>query len=542
MNTKLNDLSILRTSIRNRINSYSGKDFVISDDFKVAFQQALPNGDKIKFNMYTAEFITKNGLKVFVPNQYFYLASIANILHSELINYKNTVRDNLDDKSYKLITKKEYSNEKKNAFDILKNNLVVKGYNDIEIEYLDKFLNDYKYWGGGKTIDRTDFTTSSILNCLNLVNNTSTWIIYITEIINSNGNLLILSEKLLDTVESTKKTLHKDHKGYNKIYFGSPGTGKSFKVNEILKDFSSENIFRTTIHPDYSYYNFVGHVMPTSDNNGINYKFVPGIFTMALKKAMHTDEAVFLILEELSRGNVSSIFGDIFQLLDRNPITFESQYTITNMNIYNEINNSISTNTTYSIKIPDNLYIIGTVNINDQNVFVLDSAFKRRFEFEYVDNSPVKINSSEYINDFIFSIERNEYKWNAFYTAINKFIIKNLNLNEDKLIGPFFIIGEIQSNNQNKFDILKNNNEKIKNKLIQYLWEDVHKVSIFQNADTSLFKKEINSFGELYTLFTLGKNVFSQEVINLINDQQLLFDNNIINNENEGLDSNNDEI
>lgn len=168
-----------------------------------------------------------------------------------------------------------------------------------------------------------------------------------------------------------------------KIYYGAPGTGKSYEILKYLKEkqISDEHIFRVTFHPEYTYSDFVGQILPTVKKNGeVSYDFAKGVFTLALEKAYQdTSKEVFLIIEEMSRGNCSAIFGDIFQLLDRDNVGTEkgwSKYFINNPIIAKDI----IALTDDRIKLPANLSILGTVNTSDQNVFVMDTAFKRRFE------------------------------------------------------------------------------------------------------------------------------------------------------------------
>ena len=169
-----------------------------------------------------------------------------------------------------------------------------------------------------------------------------------------------------------------------KIYFGAPGTGKSFQINKEIEGVSEEYIFRTVVHPEFTYSDFVGQLLPYKDTTGTGFKFFPGVLTQALKKAYKDrSKNIYLILEEISRGNVSAIFGDIFQLLDRNE-SFESEYPIRNDNIIAEIPQI----TDGLLRFPSNLNILCSVNTNDQNVFPMDTAFKRRFDWVYVSTKP----------------------------------------------------------------------------------------------------------------------------------------------------------
>lgn len=341
----------------------------------------------------------------------------------------------------------------------------------------------------------------------------------------------------------------------NIIYYGAPGTGKSFEVNQLIKKYypnyddildtkDSEYVFRTTIHNDYSFYDFVGQIMPINDyldKSKINYKFNPGIFTSALIKAyMHPDKKVFLILEEMSRGNITGIFGEVFQLLDRDSNTGISEYGITNKNLSKELliqlilnNDKISDIHKHSlilslseeqvnnqfIKIPGNLFIIGTLNTSDQSVFPMDSAFKRRFSFRYISLDPVPTNKTAE-NNFTFLNGTIYENWVPFYQGINKFIQDNSDVAEDKFIGQFFIIGKLLEgndyNNPKNIESIKYNTNQIKDKLLNYLFNDVERLIRITNSEVSLFSNKGTNYSQLYTDFSNEKNVFSQELLNAV--------------------------
>ena len=234
------------------------------------------------------------------------------------------------------------------------------------------------------------------------------------------------------------------------ILFGAPGTGKSFEVKDRLAAYGDDKKFRVTIHPEFLYTDFVGQLLPdTSPGATSPFTFKEGPFTQALMEAYSdSNKEVFLILEELSRGNVAAIFGDIFQLLDRDS-HFESRYPIRNKNIADKI----PTLVTDEIKLPSNFNIICTVNMNEQNVFPMDTAFKRRFEWEYVSTEPV-INKNTGVRDsqlnnpkINIAIDSNrdndlETTWQSFYMALNSFITDKNNgmgKKEDKQVGQFFV-------------------------------------------------------------------------------------------------------
>jgi len=303
---------------------------------------------------------------------------------------------------------------------------------------------------------------------------------------------------------------------YQLIKYGVPGTGKSHGITEKIKETyddydesgDCEFVFRTTLHPEYSYYDFVGSTYPViKDDKSITYDFKPGIFTLALAKAVHPDnkyQKVFLVLEEMSRANVAAVFGDLFQLLDRDDEGV-SEYKIRNDLIAEYIREKTGVDlSNNNIYLPSNLYIYGTVNTSDQNVFVMDNAFKRRFEFEYVGTEPVSEDETHYKNDYEFMLETTRYKWTDFYQRFNAYVTGIMGLREDKQIGPFFV----KFKQGDETDVEEYNYNQIKNKLLQYMWEDVHKCAM---AERPLFREGIDTFGEAYSRINSHENVFCDE-------------------------------
>lgn len=334
-------------------------------------------------------------------------------------------------------------------------------------------------------------------------------------------NTYVQDEKLFSDLDvgevNIKNTLFSKQQ---KIFYGAPGTGKSFKIKELIhtltkENFSESRIFRTTIHPEYSYFDFVGSIQPVinkdendPDRNYVTYEFVPGIFTLALKKSLSPENLnydVFLVIEEMSRGNVAAIFGDIFQLLDRDD-NFESEFSIDNKNILEYLNKCKILTENNKIYLPRNFNILGTVNTSDQNVYVMDTAFKRRFMFEYVNVEPVKING-EYINNNLVKIGHKEAKWCDFIVSLNEYIVDKLSLNEDKQIGQFFV----KFTKDNGY-----NTEIFKNKVLYYLWNDIQKFLVASGNRYTLFDLKITSFSKLISEFESGNEIFDEELSKMI--------------------------
>lgn len=311
---------------------------------------------------------------------------------------------------------------------------------------------------------------------------------------------------------------------YQLIYYGVPGTGKSHgitkKIAETYPEYEDENsecpyVFRTTLHPEYSYYDFVGSIVPVvrenplSKEREISYDFSAGIFTKALCEAFkpeNENKKIFLVLEEMSRANVAAVFGDLFQLLDRNE-NGQSEYKIKNDVIASEVKKVANVDLS-NIYIPNNLYIYGSVNTSDQNVFVMDNAFKRRFEFEYVGTKPALDKLGNPLNEYVFylDVDRYEIKWNDFYQRFNTYVTKILQLREDKQIGQFFI--KFKRGEDTK-KVEEYNYRQICNKLLQYMWSDIYLSSM---AKSPLFDG-VENYEDAYTKLSKHKNIFCEDFI-----------------------------
>lgn len=302
--------------------------------------------------------------------------------------------------------------------------------------------------------------------------------------------------------------------GQNLIVYGTPGCGKSYYVQHtLLNGYKKDNYIRTTFFQDYTNTDFVGQILPyvekdENDKDVVTYKFNPGPFALALEQAIRNpNEKVALVIEELNRGSAASIFGDIFQLLDRK--NGVSEYSITNVNIIDYLKKQFKGIYTFKdIRIPGNLSIFATMNTSDQNVFTLDTAFKRRWKFKKLINK--FDDTHKFKNKFIPGpTGKADVTWEEVVNAINEYILEvsdGLN-SEDKQIGVYFI--DEKEMREEKTTISKPEDvEAFAYKVFEYLWDDVAK---FSRSDW--FEKEIKSLDQLVEEYKKnGIEVFNDDI------------------------------
>lgn len=339
------------------------------------------------------------------------------------------------------------------------------------------------------------------------------------------------------------------------IYFGTPGSGKSYKVQELLEKVPEDNVFRTTFHPDSDYASFVGCYKPImlqqnkialkpnelkakldeylndgqpypvqrfaavypkienippsirkgwltslgmtapmdteiqkgvacgkallkgSNSSEISYSFIPQVFTNAYVQAWKKQveaveqekeqaEKVYLVIEEINRGNCAQIFGDLFQLLDRNEDGTSTYKIRADQDLANYLMKELGENhdgiKEGNLRLPANLHILATMNTSDQSLFPMDSAFKRRWDWEYV---PIDYGENVDSSKFEISIgdktDKKTYRWVDFLKAVNARILSATD-SEDKQMGNFFIKHSVEE-------------KEFKSKVMFYLWHEVCK-------------------------------------------------------------------
>lgn len=315
------------------------------------------------------------------------------------------------------------------------------------------------------------------------------------------------------------------------IYYGAPGTGKSKTIKDLT---FGESVIRTTFHPDSDYASFVGTYKPITEEvdlrdcygkkvidddtkevvkeERIAYKFIPQAFLEAYVEAwkkLGSSKKQYLIIEEINRGNCAQIFGDLFQLLDRNEYGFSDYPIVADKDMQKyiekefagwEITNKDEINQLYGeanmvnlimkgerLVLPSNLYIWATMNTSDQSLFPIDSAFKRRWDWKYV---PIREGRDKETNaklNWYINTGDKQYNWWSFISKVNE-LIGSLTNSEDKKLGYFFCKakdGEIDA-------------DLFVSKVIFYLWNDVFKDYGFDDKDFQDEEGKILSFDRFY--------------------------------------------
>lgn len=289
--------------------------------------------------------------------------------------------------------------------------------------------------------------------------------------------------------------------GSNRIIYGAPGTGKSHLIDQSTDE---QFIVRTVFHPETQYSDFVGCLKPVMEGERVAYRFRPGAFTEALVKAIkNPSETYSLVIEEINRAPAAAVFGEIFQLLDRKSNGSSCyQIDISDPDLLFYLNTH--TGNYFSdgkLSIPSNLSLLATMNSSDQAVMPLDTAFKRRWSFEYIQlnfsNAPKQLLQLQ-TNEGLFEIT-----WANFADKVLNKMLKEFRVPEDRMIGPFFL------NDTELQDWIS----ALRGKLFVYLWDDVLRHKLQDRA--RLFSDKFVAFGELYNSFPQDQ-VFGVEVDALI--------------------------
>mgnify|MGYP005975992475 FL=1 len=285
--------------------------------------------------------------------------------------------------------------------------------------------------------------------------------------------------KFLEYLAAKEETVPRIKGAENVLLYGVPGVGKSHEIQTKYCD-DPERMERVVFHPDYTYSDFVGQILPKVENDKLKYEFTAGPFTTLLAKAWNNPgKEYYLVIEEINRGNAPAIFGEIFQLLDRktedshryDPSEYgECEYPITN----SDIATAVFGDPEEKIRIPSNMWILATMNTADQNVFTLDTAFQRRWKLHHMKNDVMSAGHSK------TKIEGSEIEWGTFASVINEMVTDyslEMMSSEDKRLGAYFV-------KKNELS-----EEEFPEKVLKYLWDDAFKMkkdAVFDDKFKSL--------------------------------------------------------
>ncbi len=617
----LKNLNELFVSAKSRIESNMSiyNEFSISDEFVAEFKTSLKDGEQFIRGQHVS-ILKDERYSKFIPHQWFKLAVECADFFIELNRYKeifNTIYTSSSERSDVAKDLRDNPQNLDQHLDRIKSTLTNEG----DVELFSKFLTDYSWFNGKKTIDRGDFWFTPILNlggllhtdgstfgdvCIQFAQNSRLKDLLMSESNNQSTGLVLTGDrrslvkqlvnhliqdfgievfrstlnssddvtfktidpvinliKAFDTIQTkddltTSGTLRyfeeyiaevdskywylttqwtdnggtnrdfnqfvtyvqknfpsvllnvsetsvtysrstdtssvvADGNGINLIVYGAPGTGKSYYLENKYP-----NCIRTVFHGEYSNADFVGSVRPTMDYESgdpkVVYDFIPGPFALAIKQAASSKAHTSLLIEEINRGDAANIFGEIFQLLDRNS-EGESEYSISVSLPFEKwlIENCPGALIDKKLRIPSNLSIVATMNSADQGVQTMDSAFKRRWRFLYM---PVKFDGSS-VSNMKISYQNQALDWKDFAGGINKVLEKDVIVQEDRLIGPYFLRKEEISSK-----------DSISEKLLLYLWDDVLRIS----GRDIVFDENITSFFEVQEHYKNGKSIFSETV------------------------------
>jgi hypothetical protein len=467
-------------------------------EFQEKIKEAGRDTHEITFEPYCSKLVIKDSQnRVVVPNIGFFMAIEAVPMYKAIKDYNDTFiaiykklkQDRLITSSnaegfYKDIVKPENATTLKKTFDEATETYLneQKRNSAQNLERFRKFIYQ-KSWSSagtseGKNPGRSDPHRSPILTAFGVSQENQGFIFELIGILRKAKENLSKFSLLSGSHDSGVVDGPK-----NLIVYGAPGTGKSHYLNNLLKD---ANTIRTVFHSETQNSDFVGSLKPVTNSEGkVTYEFVAGPFIKAFVQAVkNPDKQIHLIIEEINRANAAAVFGEVFQLLDRDSAG-KSEYSIQADELLTKyLQKTLEPNFDGLIYIPANLIINATMNSSDQGVYPLDSAFKRRWSFKYM---PIDFQSSP---KGLVMLDGRQLTWDILAKSINEVLSSEYaHLEEDRFIGPWFL---------NKEEVNSQFSKAIESKLFTYLWNDVlrhqQKDKIFNDQNVTTFSDLIKAF------------------------------------------------
>lgn len=490
--------------------------------FQEKIREAGKNTHEIDIEQYCSKLvIITSRNKLIIPNIAFYMALEALPIYKAIKEFNDVfitiyerlkaagkIKSSKAESFYQDFNKPENAATLKKLFDDAANIYLKEIGKDSE-ENKDRF-NKFIYqknWksagnGDGKSPGRSDIWNSPVLTAFGTSHSNQGFICELVDILGKSNEDFSAYSLLNDEVDSGTVSGPK-----NLIVYGAPGTGKSYYINRLLK---SANTIRTVFHSETQNTDFVGSLKPVTNIDGkVTYEFVAGPFIKAFIQAVKSpDKQTHLIIEEINRANAAAVFGEIFQLLDRDQ-TGRSEYSIQADELLTKyLQKNLDSNFDGLIYIPANLIINATMNSSDQGVYPLDSAFKRRWSFKYM---PIDFQSSPKGS---VTLDRRQLTWDILAKSINEILSSEYaHIDEDRFIGPWFL---------NKDEVHSDFSKAIESKLFTYLWNDVLR---HQQRDKIFNDQNINTFSDLIKVFN---RQLSGENIDIFSDlAHSIFDKNI---------------
>ena len=517
----LKDLVSLRSEAESRIGSLGGAQIEVSEALKLAFENAFrieaSEDDVIRLDESLFVTTRKNGLSAYIPYQWLSRIQVCSEYISALLEYSVIVTSMKKSLGKEFVKQLPCVNWRQNlnANDVNKiDDFISNQFSDksdmanfeLFIEGLTWQDADQKSKRGveGKTLERTDYIGAAVKKSFKFISEMSSKLNKCIDAYMNNLEFRALVNKAAIRPFSARPTIMAElpsKAGENIVYYGAPGTGKSYAIDEIVK--TTKHV-STVFHPDTQYSDFVGCLKPSMNGTDVEYRFREGPFCKILKVAHdNPQEHCYLIIEEINRASAAAVFGEIFQLLDRKP-NGGSRYGVDindpDMLSYLDIN-APSVIHDDQLKLPSNLSIYATMNSSDQAVMPMDTAFKRRWRFEY---KSIDFDSCASGSFTILNSDKNplSISWKNFAICINECLAEQ-GIPEDRHLGPWFLNTEELSEERAV-------NKVLTGKLFMYLWDDVLRHGLQAAVfDTSSSK----NYGQLVHNFNSGVSVFSEALL-----------------------------